>query len=85
MVHWYFDEVRLVERMRETQRAADRAQALGLAARARPRGWPRFRARLGRTLVALGKRLQQTEPIHPPEFASRCDRTASSPSPSGTS
>lgn len=70
MVHWYFDEVMVVERMREAQREADRAQALGLVARARPRGWRRLRACLGRTLVALGRRLQQTEPIHPPELAS---------------
>lgn len=71
MVHWYFDEVVLVERMREVQRTADRAQALGLVARARPRGWRRLRAGLGRMLVALGRRLQQAEPIPPPELASR--------------
>ena len=75
MVHWYFDEVRLVERMRETRRAADRAQALGLVARARPPGWPRVRAHLGRTLIALGRRLQQTEPMRRPDLASpsQCD------------
>ena len=41
MVHWYLDEVRLVERMRETQRAADRAQALGLLVKTRHGPWRR--------------------------------------------
>jgi hypothetical protein len=37
MAHWYFDERMVVERILETQRQADRAQAWGLYHRQGPR------------------------------------------------
>jgi hypothetical protein len=61
MVHWYFDEAMAVQRMRETQRKADQTQAWGLNRRARLGGWERIRGILGRGLVALGERLQQSD------------------------
>jgi hypothetical protein len=70
MVHWYFDEKVAVERMREAQRHADRAQALGRVRSERPGAWRRLRGILGRMLVAMGKRLQQGEPIGRPDLAS---------------
>lgn len=62
----YFDEMMVIEQMREAQRKADRAQVLGLRHEGRPMVWRRLRAHLGRTLVALGKRLQQAEAIRGP-------------------
>jgi hypothetical protein len=47
MADWYFDEVVAAERMRETQRQADRAQALGLYHGEEPPAWPHLRKRLG--------------------------------------
>ncbi len=70
MVHWYFDEMVVMERMREVQREADWAQALGLGQVAPRTHSPGLRARLGRALVKLGSRLQQTEPIRRPDLAS---------------
>jgi len=61
MIHWYFEEITMIQRMREVQREADRAQALGVGRRARPLRRPRLRAYLGQRLVALGQRLQQSE------------------------
>jgi hypothetical protein len=58
MVHWYFDETVAVQRMREIQRQADRAQALGLYHRKEPPVWPHLRTRLGHWLIALGQYLQ---------------------------
>ena len=70
MTHWYFDERTMVQRMREVQRQADRAQGLGLDRRARSSRWQRYRARLGQRLVALGQRLQQSEPVTRTDLAS---------------
>jgi hypothetical protein len=63
MAHWYFDEMTMVQRMREVQREADHAQALGLSRGTRFSRWQRFRVSLGLKLVALGQRLQQSEPV----------------------
>lgn len=70
MVHWYFDEKIAVQRMREVQREADRAQALGLNYAARPAGQSRLRMRLGRALEAMGRRLQEAEPVRRANLAS---------------
>jgi len=70
MVHWYFDEKVVAERMRETQRHADRAQALGLHGRVEPSGWQRLRIRLGEQLIAVGRYLQQTEVSRRPGLVS---------------
>jgi hypothetical protein len=51
-MNWNFGEVMVVERMREAQRKADRAQAVGLNRHVSPAGWVRFRMALGRGLVA---------------------------------
>jgi hypothetical protein len=51
-MNWCFDEVMMVERMREAQRKADWAQALGLNRHVSPAGWERFRIALGRGVVA---------------------------------
>lgn len=59
MAHWYFDEKMAAERMRETQRVADRALALGLHRQVEASGWQRIRMRIGERLVSLGQRLQQ--------------------------
>ena len=69
-MNWYFDEMTVIERMRETQRGIDRAQALGLNRYQRRGGWERFRMILGRGLAALGKRLQQAESISGPDLSS---------------
>jgi hypothetical protein len=61
MVHWYTDETMVVQRMREIQRQADRAQAWGLYHRQEPPAWPRLRKRLGQWLIALGQHLQHGE------------------------
>jgi hypothetical protein len=70
MTHWFFDEMTMVQRMREVQREADRAQALGLGRRARSSRWQRLRMSLGLRLVALGQRLQQTEQVGQTDLAS---------------
>lgn len=61
MVHWYFDETVAVERMREIQRQADRAQAWGLLRREAPTARLRLQRRLGHWLIALGQYLQKGE------------------------
>jgi len=61
MEHWYFDERTAVERMREIQRQADRAQAWGLFRRDAPTVWHRLQRRLGYWLIALGEYLQHGE------------------------
>lgn len=58
MLHWYSDEKMAIARMREIQRQADWAQALGLYHREEPPAWPRLRTRLGHWLIALGQYLQ---------------------------
>ncbi len=60
-LHWYADETMMVQRMREIQRRADRAQALGLYHREEPPAWPRLRTRLGHWLIALRRYLQHGE------------------------
>jgi hypothetical protein len=70
MTHWYFDEMRMVQRMRKVQRQADRAQGLGLGRRARSPRWQRYRVHLGQRLVALGQRLQQSEHVSRTDLAS---------------
>jgi hypothetical protein len=70
MTHWYFDEMTMVQRMREVQREADRAQGLGFGRRARSSRWQRLRMFLGLRLVALGQRLQQSEPVRRTDLAS---------------
>jgi hypothetical protein len=67
---WYFDEMVVIERMREAQRKADRAQALGLIRHGRIVGWEQVRMALGRGLVALGNRLQQADPDGRPDLSS---------------
>ena len=69
-MNWCFDEVMMVERMREAQRKTDRAQAVGLNRHGRMAGWERFRIALGRGLVALGKRLQQADLVGRPDLSS---------------
>lgn len=71
MVHWYFDERVAVEQMREAQRRADRAQALGLLQAGSPER-ESLRTRLGRALVTIGNRLQRARLVH------RSEVTASS-------
>lgn len=69
-MNWYFDEMAVIERIREMERQADRIQALGLNKYQRQGIWERFRMSLGRRLVALGKRLQQAESIGGPALSS---------------
>ncbi|MGH2372839.1 MAG: hypothetical protein ACRDIC_05100 [bacterium] len=61
MVHWHFDETMALERMRETERQANRAQAVGLFRREVPTAWLRLQRRLGYWLIALGQYLQRGE------------------------
>ncbi len=61
MGHWYFDEKVAVERMREAQRAADRARSLGRVHPEGPPAWRRLQRQLGEWLIAVGKRLQRGE------------------------
>lgn len=68
-MHWYFDEVLVIERMREIQRRAAQAQALGLIGSGRIGLWG-VRLALGRGLVALGERLREGKPVRRPELAS---------------
>ncbi len=68
MVHWYADETMMVQRMREIQRQADRAQVWGLLRRETPT--TRLQGRLGHWLVALGQYLQHREEIRRPDVAS---------------
>lgn len=70
MTHWYFDERTMLQRLREVQRQADRAQGLGLDRRAQSSRWQRYRERLGQRLVALGQRLQRSEPVASTNLAS---------------
>lgn len=72
MVHWYFDEVTAVERMREVQRAADRAQALGLLQGRGPRGWRQLRMRLWQALIAVRRRVPYAEGLPRTDLASSC-------------
>ncbi len=68
MVHWYADETMMVQRMREIQRQADRAQAWGLLRRETPT--TRLQRRLGHWLVALGQFLQHGEETRRADVAS---------------
>lgn len=70
MVHWYFDEKVAVERMREIQRAADRARALGVFHPGKPAARRRFQMQLGEWLIAVGKYLQRGEANRKPGMAS---------------
>ena len=70
MVHWYFDEKVAVERMRETQREADRARALGASHPIEPAARRRFRMQLGEWLIAVGKYLQRGEAKREPGIVS---------------
>ncbi len=72
MVHWYFDEKLALERMRETQRAADRAWVLGASHPIKPAARRRLQVQLGEWLIALGEYLQRGEGIR------RADLTSSS-------
>ena len=74
MADWYFDEMVAAERMRETQRQADRAQAWGLFRREAPTVWQRLQRRLGHWLIALGQYLQHGEENRRADMASssRC-------------
>ena len=74
MVHWYFDEKVAVERMRETQRAADRARALGVFHPGKPAARRRFQMQLGEWLIAVGKYLQRGEAKREPgmDSSSQC-------------
>ncbi len=75
MEHWYFDEVMVAQRMREVERGADRARALGLCRDTRSSGWEQVWAWLGRMLVALGTRLESAETARRPDlvFPSQCE------------
>lgn len=70
MVHWYFDEKVAVERMRETQRAVDRAWALGVSHPIEPAARRRFQVQLGEWLIAVGKYLQRGEAERKPGMVS---------------
>lgn len=70
MADWYFEEMVAAERMRETQRQADRAQALGLFRREAPTVLQRLQLRMGRWLIALGQSLQHGEEIRRADAAS---------------
>ena len=70
MVHWYFDEKLALERMRETQRAADRAWALGASHPIEPAARRRFQMQLGEWLIAVGKYLQRGEANRKPGMVS---------------
>lgn len=74
MVHWYFDERMWVERMREIQRQANRAQAVGLFRRERLTAWVRLQRRLGSWLIALGEHLQHGEETRRADMASSSQR-----------
>jgi hypothetical protein len=69
MLNWYSEETMMVQRMREIQRQADRAQALGLY-HWEPPAWPRLRTRLGRWLALLGKYLQHGDQNHRADLSS---------------
>ncbi len=70
MVHWFFDEKVAAERMRETQRQADRAQVLDLYRREEPPAWLRLQMRLGQWLIALGEYLQRGDGVRRADLAS---------------
>ncbi len=70
MEHWYSDEIMVMQRVREIQRRADRAQAWGLFRRAEPPAWPRLRTQLGHGLIALGQYLQRGKEIRRADAAS---------------
>jgi hypothetical protein len=70
MVHWYADETMMVQRMREIQRQADRAQTLGLYQREGAPVWPRLRTRLGRWLIVLGRYLRRGDDVGRADVAS---------------
>lgn len=72
MEHWYFHETMAMERMREIQRQADRAQAWGLVRREAPGVWHRLRVRLGHGLIALGEHLQYREELRRADPAAPC-------------
>lgn len=72
MVHWHFDERMAVERMRETERQANRAQAVGLFRREGPTAWLQLQRRLGDWLIALGQYLQHGEETRRADPASSC-------------
>ncbi len=70
MVHWYFDEKLALERMRETQRAADRAWTLGASHPIEPAARRRLQVQLGEWLIAVGKYLQRGEAKREPGMVS---------------
>jgi len=70
MVHWYFDEKIAVERMRETQRAAEQAQALGVLHPGKPAARRKLQMQLGEWLIAVGKYLQRGEAKREPGMVS---------------
>jgi hypothetical protein len=70
MLNWYADETMMVQRMREIQRRADRAQAWGLFRRDTPMLSPKLQMRLGHWLIALGRYLQRGEEIREADAAS---------------
>ncbi len=70
MEHWYSDEIMVMQRVREIQRRADRAQAWGLFRRDAPTVWHRLQRRLGHGLIALGQYLQHGEEIRRADAAS---------------
>ena len=70
MVHWYFDEKVALERMRETQRAADRAWVLGVFHPGKPAARRRLQVQLGEWLIAVGKYLRRGEAKREPGMVS---------------
>ena len=77
-MHWYSDEKVVMQRMREIQRQADRAQAWGLVRRDAPTVWHGLQRRLAHWLIALGEYLQRGKAIlqklitrHDPSYGKR--------------
>jgi len=70
MVHWYYDEKLALERIRETQRAANRAWVLGVFHPGRPAARRRLQVQLGEWLIAVGKYLQRGEAKREPGMVS---------------
>ena len=69
MEHWYFDEGEAMRRVREVERQAERARALGLMGKRDRVGPHRLWGFLGRMLIALGNRLQGVDPVRRPDLA----------------
>ena len=70
MVHWYYDEKLALERIRETQRAANRAWVLGVFHPGKPAARRRLQVQLGEWLIAVGKYLQRGEAKREPGMVS---------------